>query len=100
MLPLWLPLFLRRPRNSSRRDSTWATPGNNRIDWTRGALSLIARSPCDEATQGPRDAAPGLLRCTRNDGLGVGSLHAVTIPLDRRPQVGGGANGGGIWAPS
>src|SRR5271163_3786078 len=33
------------------------------------AASVIARSSCDEATQGPRDAAPGLLRCARNDGL-------------------------------
>jgi hypothetical protein len=31
--------------------------------------SVIARSPCDEATQGPRDAAPGLLRFARNDGF-------------------------------
>src|ERR1700722_3267651 len=28
--------------------------------------SVIARSPCDEAIQGPRAAAPGL-RCARND---------------------------------
>src|SRR5271170_8000188 len=27
-----------------------------------------ARSPCDEAMQGPRAVAPGLLRCARNDG--------------------------------
>jgi len=31
--------------------------------------AVIARSSCDEATQGPRDAAPGLLRSARNDGL-------------------------------
>ena len=30
--------------------------------------SVIARSPCDEAIQGPRAVAPGLLRCARNDG--------------------------------
>ena len=30
--------------------------------------SVIARSPCDEAIQGPRTVAPGLLRCARNDG--------------------------------
>ena len=30
-------------------------------------------SSCDEAIQGPRDAAPGLLHCARNDGWGVGS---------------------------
>jgi hypothetical protein len=30
--------------------------------------SVIARSSCDEAIQGPRDAAPGLLRFARNDG--------------------------------
>src|SRR5277367_4552414 len=29
--------------------------------------SVIARSPCDEAIQGPRAVAPGLLRCARND---------------------------------
>src|ERR1700678_4290022 len=50
------------------------TANNCRIDWTTGAPPVIARSSCDEATQGPRDAAPGLLRCARNDGLGVGSL--------------------------
>src|SRR6202042_3307380 len=26
-------------------------------------LAVIARSSCDEAIQGPRDVAPGLLRC-------------------------------------
>src|SRR6202044_1741563 len=31
-------------------------------------LTVIARSPCDEAIQGPRAVAPGLLRCARNDG--------------------------------
>src|SRR5271163_1285731 len=31
-------------------------------------LAVIARSPCDEAIQGPRAVAPGLLRCARNDG--------------------------------
>src|SRR5579863_6750133 len=38
---------------------------------TRGTrtppLTVIARSPCDEAIQGPRAVAPGLLRCARND---------------------------------
>ena len=33
-------------------------------------LAVIARSPCDEAIQGPRDAASGLLRFARNDGVG------------------------------
>ena len=37
------------------------------------AASVIARSSCDEATQGPRDAAPGLLRCARNDGDAAGA---------------------------
>jgi hypothetical protein len=32
------------------------------------SLTVIARSPCDEAIQGPRAVAPGLLRCARNDG--------------------------------
>src|SRR5271156_6285821 len=36
--------------------------------------SVIARSSCDEAIQGPRDVAPGLLRFARNDGLGGGSF--------------------------
>jgi hypothetical protein len=31
-------------------------------------LTVIARSPCDEAIQGPRAVTPGLLRCARNDG--------------------------------
>ena len=31
-------------------------------------LAVIARSPCDEAIQGPRAVAPGLLRFARNDG--------------------------------
>src|SRR5580658_10506760 len=39
---------------------------------TRGTrtppLTVIARSPCDEAIQRPRAVAPGLLRCARNDG--------------------------------
>ena len=39
---------------------------------TRGTRTppstVIARSPCDEAIQGPRAVAPGLLRCARNDG--------------------------------
>src|ERR1700734_398853 len=39
---------------------------------TRGTrtppLTVIARSPCDEAIQGPCAVAPGLLRCARNDG--------------------------------
>ena len=44
----------------------------NRLDGD--ASPVIARSSCDEAIQGPRDAAPGLLRCARNDGWGVGSF--------------------------
>jgi hypothetical protein len=40
----------------------------------RGAPAVIARSPCDEAIQGPRTVAPGLLRFARNDGVEVGSL--------------------------
>src|ERR1700723_1335282 len=39
---------------------------------TRGTrtppLTVIARSACDEAIQGPRAVAPGLLQCARNDG--------------------------------
>ena len=31
-------------------------------------LTVIARSPCDEAIQGTRAVARGLLRCARNDG--------------------------------
>src|SRR5277367_1722511 len=42
--------------------STNATPNNYRIDWTGGDLTVIARSSCDEATQGPHHAAPGSLR--------------------------------------
>src|SRR5277367_6078696 len=49
------------------------------------ASPVIARSSCDEAIQGPRDAAPGLLRCARNDGWGVGSFIS-----GRRPTCGGG----------
>src|ERR1700688_4078621 len=41
------------------RKSSWGTR-------TR-PLTVIARSPCDEAIQGPRAVAPGLLRCARND---------------------------------
>ena len=41
---------------------------NSRIDWTSSAPSVIARSSRDEATQGPHDVAPGLLRVARNDG--------------------------------
>ena len=54
------------------------TPNNYRIDRVSGDPSVIARSPCDEAIQGPqyagasnpdgRTAAPGLLRFARNDG--------------------------------
>src|SRR5271155_3686915 len=49
-----------------RRKSTWGmrTP----------PLTVIARSPCDEAIQGPRAAAPGLLRCARNDGEVDGAI--------------------------
>jgi hypothetical protein len=36
--------------------------------WLNTPLAVIARSPCDEAIQGPRAVAPGLLRCARNDG--------------------------------
>jgi hypothetical protein len=31
-------------------------------------FAVIARNPCDEAIQGPRAVAPGLLRFARNDG--------------------------------
>jgi hypothetical protein len=47
-----------------------------RIDRVSNALSVIARSSCDEAIQGPWHAAsrsavaPGLLRLARNDGVG------------------------------
>ena len=37
-------------------------------------LTVIARSPCDEAIQGPRAVAPGLLRCARNDGEVDGAI--------------------------
>ena len=43
------------------------------------ARAVIARSPCDEAIQGLRAVAPGLLRCARNDGLGVGSFISERI---------------------
>jgi hypothetical protein len=35
-----------------------AAPNNYRIDWVSGDLSVIARSPCDEAIQGPQHARP------------------------------------------
>src|ERR1700677_2144622 len=48
-------------------------------------------SPCDEAIQGPRAVAPGLLRCARNDG----ALDATIIGhrqkkrgMERRPSSG------------
>ena len=58
---------------------------------TRGTriptLTVIARSPCDEAIQGPRAVAPGLLRCARNDG-GVDATiigHRLSrAPLEKR----------------
>ena len=50
------------------------TPNNYQIDRVSNAPSVIARSPCDEAIQGPTSATPGLLRFARNDGGGVGSL--------------------------
>ena len=37
-------------------------------------LTVIARSPCDEAIQGPRAVAPGLLRRARNDGEVDGAI--------------------------
>jgi hypothetical protein len=45
-------------------------PRNKKVDLgnAKDALAVIARSPCDEAIQGPRTVAPGLLRCARNDG--------------------------------
>src|ERR1700678_3185976 len=61
------------------------TANNCRIDWTTGAPPVIARSSCDEATQGPRDAAPGLLRCARNDGGEVGS-RMQRFPVTVRPR--------------
>jgi hypothetical protein len=44
------------------------TPGSGDRSRPLALLAVIARSPCDEAIQGPRTVAPGLLRCARNDG--------------------------------
>ena len=49
-------------------------------------LAVIARSPCDEAIQGPRAVAPGLLRCARNDG-GVDATEGPFHPKGR-PEAG------------
>jgi hypothetical protein len=52
------------------------------------ASAVIARSPCDEAIQGPRDVAPGLLPATRargrNDGVARGRSPRISRP-PRRP---------------
>ena len=48
---------------------TMVKPRNKKVDLGNAniPLNVIARSPCDEAIQGPRAVAPGLLRCARND---------------------------------
>jgi hypothetical protein len=53
----------------------------------RDASPVIARSSCDEAIQGPRDAAPGLLRCARNDGWELARLF-LSVALERTGLAG------------
>ena len=64
-----------------------AKPRNKKVDsGTRTPpLTVIARSPCDEAIQGPRAVAPGLLRCARNDG-GVDAT-IIGHRLSRAPRI-------------
>src|SRR5271170_5413754 len=98
-----------RPRagHPSGAFGDWAKPKNKKVDWANAntPLTVIARSPCDEAIQGPRAVAPGLLRRARCDGradaaiIGHGSrfdhvdgraiaAHPRCIPADRarRPR--------------
>jgi hypothetical protein len=73
-----------QPRNNLENAAAGTTkpPGSSQPRWIAIPVSnhwpeappVIARSPCDKAIQGPRNVAPGLLRCARNDGFGVGSI--------------------------
>ena len=67
-------------RSPEIRKSTWRT--------RTPPSTVIARSPCDEAIQGPRAVAPGLLRCARNDG-GVDAViigHRADPPTQNTPH--------------
>src|ERR1700688_2352967 len=61
------------------RKSSWGTR-------TR-PLTVIARSPCDEAIQGPRAVAPGLLRCARNDGGADATIIGLRLRDSRREPL-------------
>src|SRR5271170_7568600 len=82
-----------RPRagHPSGAFGDWAKPKNKKVDWANAntPLTVIARSPCDEAIQGPRAVAPGLLRRARNDG-GVDEAiigHLLTAPQPSPPPA-------------
>ena len=87
-------LSLRHPRGMLAFGPVAALAGTEPPSPSRGKGTpqlVIARSACDEAIQGPRDAAPGLLRCARNDGCGVGSFvsgRRLSNAVRRPPRPG------------
>ena len=60
-----------------------AAPKNYRIDRVSGDPSVIARSPCDEAIQGPQHAAPATQTVVLRPLIGVGKAFAPTLPPNR-----------------
>jgi hypothetical protein len=84
--------LLQAPRRRSNRLAR--SPEIRKSSWgTRTPpLTVIARSPCDEAIQGPRAVAPGLLRCARNDGgvdaaiIGLASATSNVSWLEEIPS--------------
>src|SRR6202166_4583584 len=76
-----------------------APPNNYRIDRVSGDPSVIARSPCDEAIQGPRAVAPGLLTWGFSRQWLISVFHVVGFLMWRGRGLDGQRAPSSSWKP-
>src|ERR1700689_2642401 len=76
-------------------------PRNKKVDLgnAKDALAVIARSPCDEAIQGPRTVAPGLLTWGFSRQWLISVFHVVGFLMWRRRGLDGQRAPSSSWKP-